>query len=175
MRHLLAIAILLFASSAHAADPQDAVPESLREYWVTLADLIQAVGNDKIDAALRHASVDTNPAFRTPEDRAKFREGVQKMLAQMGKLRAKFESYDIVAVAQVSSQAFTIIGVGNGHNGPTHIDFDVFFYDGRWHLLGMHYHFGFKRDREIPARATFFDKPVSLRLDRAEVALIEKK
>lgn len=170
MRHWLAIAVLLLASSAFAVEPQEVVPDSLRKYWVTLADLVHAAGNNKIDAALEHAAIEANPAFRSPEDRAKFRDGMQKLLVQIGKLRPKFESYDIVAVAPVSSQSFTVIGVGNGQSGPAHIDFDVFYYEGRWHLQGVHYHFGFKRDKDLPARTVHFDKPVSLRLDRAEVA-----
>lgn len=168
---LLSIAVLFSASHTLAADPQEAAPESLRKYFVTLADIVHAAGLNRIDQAMERAAIDANPAFRNPDDRAKFKDGLHKLLGQIGKIRPKFESYDVVAITPISSQAFSVHGVGNGERGPMHIDFDVYFYDGRWHFQGVHYHAGFKRDREIPNRAIYFAKPFVLRLDQAEMAM----
>jgi len=171
----LAVAVLLIASPTLAADPKEAVPESLRKYFVTLADIVHAAGLNRLDRAMEQAAIDANPAFRNPDDRAKFKEGLQKLLGQIGKIRPKFESYDVMAITPISSQAFSVHGVGNGERGPMHIDFDVYFYDGRWHFQGVHYHAGFKRDREIPNRAIYFDKPFVLRLDQAEMAMTSRE
>lgn len=168
------LVLVLVATSlwtpASAADPNDVVPESLRKYWSTLSDIVNAAGNNKVDRALEHAAIDLNPAFRTADERGKFRESFQKLMAQIGKFHSKFESFDIVAVAPISSQAFTVYSIANGDRGPMHTDFDVYFYKGRWHIQGLHFNAGWKRDREIAPRTVYFDKPVVFRLDQAEVA-----
>ncbi len=73
-----------------------------------------------------------------------------------------------MATTQVSSKAYTVHGVSNGERGPMRIDFDVFFYERRWHMLGLHFNAGIKRDREISARAIYFDNPIVLQIDQPE-------
>ncbi len=167
------LVLLIIATTASAADPREVAPDSLRKYFVTLADIVHAAGVNKIDRAIEHVGTEANPAFRNPDERAKFRDGLQKLFAQIGRIRPKFESYDVMAITQISSKAYTVHGVGNGERGPVHVDFDIFFYEGRWHMLGLHFNAGMKRDREIPARAIYFDNPVVLQLDQPEVAALK--
>lgn len=169
-RFALFLTLMLVTSTSFAADARDVAPESLKKFFVTLADVVHAAGVNKVDRAIEHVGIEANPAFRNPDDRAKFKEGLQKLFGQIGRMRPKFESYDVIAVTPISSKAYSVHGVGNGERGPMHFDFDVFFYEGRWHLQGLHYNAGFKRDREIPARAVYFDKPIVLQLDQPEVA-----
>ena len=171
MRYAVLLTLLLMTCPALAADEQyDRLPTSLQKYFSTLADFVHAAGSNRSDRALETIGVESNPAFRNPEDRVKFKEAIQKLVAQVGKLRPKFESFDVVAVTCTSSQAYSVHGVANGERGPMHFDFEVFYFDGRWHMHGLHFNAGWKRDKELPSRVVFFDKPVVLRLDQPDVA-----
>ena len=123
MRYAVLLTLLLTTGPILAADEQyDRLPTSLQKYFSTLADFVHAAGSNKTDRALETIGVESNPAFRNPDDRVKFREAIQKLVASIGKLRPKFESFDVVAMTCVSSQAYSVHGVANGERGPMHFE-----------------------------------------------------
>lgn len=173
-RLVVASLLLLSCSWAAAADPLDDLPPSFQKYIPSLANAVHAVGEGRVDQCLDALRIEMNPASRTPEEVAKFREAFQKTLAPVAAMKLKFESYDIIAVSQVSSQSYTVYGVANGKRGPVHWDFDLFHYEGQWHMHSTHFTVNWKRERLIPERSMYFEKPLTLRLDQREVAASER-
>ncbi len=174
VRLIVASVVLMMSSLTVAADPIDDLPPSLQKYLPTLANAVHAVGEGRVDQCMDALHIETNPASRTPEEVAKFREAFQKIIAPIAAMKLKFESYDVVAVSQVSSQAYTVYGVANGKRGPVHWDFDLFHYDGQWHMHACHFTVNWKRERLIPERSIYLEKPLNFRLDQRDVAALER-
>lgn len=170
MKFLLTTVLLLGSSWALAADPLEELPVSFQKFLPTLGDAVHAVGQGQVERSLEALRLDINPATRTTEEATKMREAFLKLLTPVSQLKLKFESYDVMAISLTSSKALTVYGVANGKRGPVHWDFDLFFYEGNWHMHSMHFTINWKRERLIPDRAMYFDKPYVLRLDQREVA-----
>lgn len=170
MKCVLTALFLLMSQIALAAEPFEDLPPSLQKFVPSLAAAVQAVGNGDTNQALQALRLDLNPATNTADERAKFKEAFLKSLSPIASLRLKFESYDVVGVNRLSSQAYSIFGVANGKRGPVHWDFDVYYYDGAWHMLSTHFTIGWKRERVMPERTMHFETPYVLRLEQRDVA-----
>lgn len=167
----LAVVLLLFVPSLSAQEPPPAFPVAeLRDFMPVLAKSVQLLGEGEVEQSLDNLMPVGSPALRTAEEAGRFREIWMKALAPVGRIKLEFESWDVVALSRVSTQAWMIYGVANGKRGPMHIDFRIFRYRGRWHLEGFTFAMNWNREQPIPADVKKLEVPVSYPFGQQAIA-----
>jgi len=172
MRCFLIVLLLMMPAlplSAQEQPPAFPVAE-LQDYMPVLARTVQLLGEGEVERSLDNLMPVGSPALRTAEEAGRFREIWMKALAPVGRIKLEFESWDVVALSRVSTQAWMIYGVANGKRGPMHIDFRIFRYRGRWHIEGFTFAMNWNREQPIPADVKKLELPVSYPFGQQAIA-----
>lgn len=142
---LLVLASLLYSPALPAAETSrpsgDSFPvEGMEDYVPMLVEILKQIGPGRLEEAFdlyEKQLVRPLPTGEGPfaaDNKARF-VGVFKPFEN----GVEMESIDFVAARRLSTRAWELLLIANTGEGPVAFQFDVFRFDNRWRLYGMHF------------------------------------